>query len=144
MNTENILYLAIPHTLKAQNGGLFVSRGGAMHPTRVIASHELIFVKQGVLDMWEEDQIFHLEEGDTLHLWPHRRHGSTQVMPPDLKFYWIHFELGTGGQSDTNGLNEPLTTPITSGFSSVVQMPQTNHIAKPEKLEQLFRMFLEE
>ena len=62
-------------------------------PPASSTSHELIFVKHGELDMWEEDQVFHLEAGDTLHLWPGRQHGSTKPMPLGLKFYWIHFEI---------------------------------------------------
>ncbi len=134
--SQSVLHLSVPHTLKAQNAGLFVSRGSAMHPTRVINSHELIFVKQGELDMWEEDQIFHLCAGDTLHLWPNRRHGSTQIMPPGLKFYWIHFDLVAGIQTNRLGADEALNWSI--------QMPQMNRIAKPEKLEQLFHMFLDD
>ena len=47
-----------------------------MHPTRIISSHELILVRQGRLEMWEEEKAFALEEGHTLHLWPGRRHGG--------------------------------------------------------------------
>jgi hypothetical protein len=94
MEYADTLLLSTYCMLKAQNAGLFISRGTAMHPTRVIDSHELIFVKQGELEMWEEDNVFHLEAGNTLHLWPGRRHGSTKPMPLGLQFYWIHFDVG--------------------------------------------------
>ena len=77
MNTQNVLHLNIISPIRAQNAGLFVSRGGATHPTRVIDSHELILVKEGCLDMWEKDQSFHVEAGQSLHLWPGRRHGGS-------------------------------------------------------------------
>src|SRR5258708_8223685 len=93
MELSNTIFLSAYCPVKAENAGLFISRGGAMHPTRIIESHELIFVKQGELDMWENDQVFHLEAGHTLHLWPNRQHGSTKPMPLGLKFYWIHFDL---------------------------------------------------
>ncbi|MBZ0285415.1 MAG: hypothetical protein K8L97_32075 [Anaerolineae bacterium] len=51
------LYLKTYCPIKAQNAGLFISHGTAMHPTCVITSHELIFVKQGELDMWEAEGI---------------------------------------------------------------------------------------
>src|SRR5260221_10208870 len=93
MELSNTLSLSTYWPLKAQNAGLLISRGPAMHPVRIIDSHELIMVKQGELDMWENDQVFHLEAGQTLHLWPNRQHGSTKPMPLGLKFYWIHFEI---------------------------------------------------
>jgi AraC-like DNA-binding protein len=114
--------------VKAQNAGLFISRGAAMHPTRVIESHELIFVKQGELDMWEDGQPFHLEAGHTLHLWPGREHGSTKPMPLGLRFYWIHFEVEA--RSDD--------------FAPTIKVPQMARIAQPERLERLFRTFLDD
>jgi AraC-like DNA-binding protein len=106
-----------------------------MHVTRVIDSHELIFVKQGELDMREEDQSFHLEAGDTLHLWPGRQHGGTKIMPLDLKFYWIHFEVLHSEQKSGNGL---------LGMGPAVNIPQVNHIPQPERLERLYRTFLDD
>ena len=118
--------------VKAQNAGLFISRGGAMHPTRVIDSHELIFVIDGELDMWEEEQVFHLEVGHTLHLWPGREHGSTVPMPPDLKFYWIHF-FEVCDPDNANKLS-----------NTAINIPQTAQLPRPEGLERLFRIFLAE
>jgi AraC-like DNA-binding protein len=122
--------------LKAQNAGLFISRGTAMHPTRVIDSHELIFVKQGELDMWEEKQTFHLEAGDTLHLWPGRQHGSTKIMPLGLKYYWIHFEVEDRTSKDERRSKDH--------FSPALKVPQVSCITQPERLERLFRTFLED
>src|SRR4051812_12075559 len=101
MSSGDTLSLSAYSPLKAQNAGLFIARGLALHPTRVIDSHELIFVKQGELDIWEDDRTFHLEAGQTLHLWPGRQHGGLKPMPLGLKFYWIHFEVNP--RSDKNG-----------------------------------------
>ncbi len=130
------LLLRTHSPLKAQNAGLFISRGAAMHPTRIIDSHELIFVKQGELDMWEEDHTFHLEAGQTLHLWPGRRHGSTKPMPLGLKFYWIHFEIEERNIKEFNSSSDE--------FAPTVKVPQVNRIGQPERLERLFRTFLDD
>lgn len=107
-----------------------------MHPTRVISSHELIFVKEGTLDMWENERAFHLEAGQTLHLWPGRQHGSTKPMPLGLKFYWIHFEID----------DSPGTRDHESGeaFTPFIKVPQVQSVARPERLEHLYRMFLDD
>lgn len=132
-----------PHTLhvwmespiKVQNAGLFISRGDAMHPTRTIDSHELILVVQGELDMWEGDQVFRLVAGSTLHLWPGRTHGSTKPMPPDLRFYWIHFDVPEG---------RPERARREVDRRSAVDVPQHSHMPRPDALERLFRFFLTE
>lgn len=136
MEPANTLSLKTYGPLKAQNAGLFISRGSAMHPTRVIDSHELIFVKQGELDMWEDDQVFHLEPGYTLHLWPGRHHGSTKPMPLGLKFYWIHFEIDGRHTKSERGSYD--------SFHQIIRVPQVNHLSQPERLERLYRTFLED
>ena len=128
------LQIQMKCSVKAQNAGLFISRGNAaMHPTRTIESHELIFVIEGELDMWEGSQKFHLCAGQTLHLWPGREHGSTKPMPPDLKFYWIHFEIVDFPDRNHND---------SETLASVMNLPQTVQLSHPESLERLFRIYL--
>jgi len=136
MTLPDTLHLRTQCPIKALNAGLFISRGAAMHPTRIIDSHELIFVKQGELDMWEEDQVFHLEAGQTLHLWPGRRHGSTKPMQHGLRFYWIHFRTEDRSGKSLPGANDE------SG--PALKVPQVNQISQPERLERLFRTFLDD
>jgi AraC-like DNA-binding protein len=133
---NDILQIRMTCPIKAQNAGLFISRGNAMHPTRIIDSHELIFVIQGKLDMWEGEQEFHLTPGRTLHLWPGRKHGSSKPMPPDLKFYWIHFEI--------EDINSEADLRDSETLIPVIAIPQTAQPAHPEALERLFRIFLNE
>ncbi len=136
MSNQNILHLSLVSPIKSQNAGLFVSRGGAMHPARIIDSHELIFVKDGVLDMWEENQEFHVEAGQTLHLWPGRKHGGMKPMPPDLRFYWVHFtEYEQSSYDENAALNQ---------FVPFMRMPQVKCITQPERMERLFHIFLDD
>ena len=76
------------------NGGKFISRGRGRHPTRIIDSDELILVLSGELDMFEEDQVFHLEAGSWLLLRYGRRHGGLTPYLKNLSFFWIHFRDG--------------------------------------------------
>lgn len=136
--TINELQVQMACPVKAQNAGLFISRGGAKHPTRIIDSHELVFVIQGELEFWENEQSFNLTTGQTLHLWPGRKHGSSKPMPPDLKFYWIHFEIEAGRSGGYPRNNAALT------LTPLITVPQTAHLSHPETLERLFRIFLTE
>lgn len=131
MPSEDVFRLSKWCPVKAQNAGLFISRGKGPHPTRTIQSHELIFVKRGVLAIWEEDRVFSIGEGQTLHLFPWRRHGGAAEMPPDLEFYWIHFELDAAFRPG-------------SPHDTVLEVPQVKRVSRPEKLESLFRYFLDE
>ena len=131
MDSGDVLRLSTSYPIKAQNAGLFISRGKGIHPTRVIQSHELIFIKRGTMEMWETDRVFSLAEGQTLHLWPMQQHGGAGEMPPDLEFYWLHFE----------------TVPETEMINVCedwIEMPQVKQISRPEKLESLFRHFLDD
>lgn len=85
------LKLWLPAALQFQNAGFFVSRGRGRHADRIISSHELILVERGELAMYEEDREFHLCAGQTLLLFPGRRHGGLAPYPANLRFYWMHF-----------------------------------------------------
>jgi AraC-like DNA-binding protein len=130
METDDLLKLTALCPVKAQNAGLFISRGRGIHPTRVISSHELIFVKEGELDMWEEDRTFEVKAGHTLHLFPGRRHGGSTPMAPELKFYWIHFDIAA--------LNADAAS------AAGIEVPQLCRIYRPERLESLYRDFLDQ
>ena len=132
MTVENTLILNAKCPIRSQNAGLFISRGEGTHPTRIVKSHELILVKAGQLDMWEEDQIFSLKAGQTLHLFPSRQHGGIGTLPKELQFYWIHFEL------DADSINTNDAT-----RKQCLEVPQVNRLMRPEKLESLFRYFLD-
>lgn len=129
MEIVDLLKLSAMCPVKAQNAGLFISRGRGIHPTRVINSHELIFVKEGELDMWEGDRTFSVKAEQTLHLFPGRRHGGLKPMVPELKFYWIHFDVLESGNADA---------------VSGIEVPQLCRVYRPERLESLFRDFLDQ
>src|SRR5258708_13391928 len=57
-------------------------------------------------------------------------------MPLGLKFYWIHFDLEIRNEGNERSELEEL--------APLVKVPQVNLISQPEKLERLFRMFLDD
>lgn len=79
--------------LKAQNGGLFVSRHPGLHPKRVIDSWELIFIRNGSLAIRENDRHFKVHAGEYLILQPGQQHEGTEPYTDPLSFYWLHFEV---------------------------------------------------
>ena len=125
--THNSLSLGIQMPLQASNAGLFVSRGQGIHPDRVIQTFELIFVKEGALSMEEEEQPFDVREGETLLLWPGRRHRGLQPYAPGLSFYWVHFGLREHPDGEM-----------------ALTVPQHATVGRPDHLTLLFRRLIDD
>ncbi|MES2460267.1 MAG: helix-turn-helix transcriptional regulator [Armatimonadota bacterium] len=122
-----MLLLSTNSGIRAQNGGLFISRGMGSHPRRVISSYELIFVVGGTLHLREGEVPFERSAGQSLLLWPDREHAGTFPYKPDTAFYWVHFGC-TASRKD----------------NSVLSVPQTSTVARPDVLTELFRRFLDD
>src|SRR5688572_22344581 len=90
---RDILNIPSELTIQAHNGGLFISRGEGCHPDRRLTSYELIFVRKGILAIREEESAFEVGAGQSLLLWPERRHWGTSPFSADLSFYWVHFTV---------------------------------------------------
>ncbi|HEM8820354.1 TPA: helix-turn-helix domain-containing protein [Raoultella planticola] len=125
-----MLELSMSLPIKVQNGGLFISRGIGSHPARRLLSWELIFVEKGILTIREENQIFRVNAGESLLLWPQRSHVGIDPFPADLKFYWLHFEV----MPDEGDL-----TP-----KAPLSIPQHSRVSEPQYIISLFRQFLRE
>ncbi len=181
MATPNLLELSPALPLRALNAGLFVSRGQGTHVTRTIDTHELIFVRSGVLGMFEEARRFEVREGEALHLWPGRKHGGTAPYPADLSFYWLHFRTeehaarapghrgssalrskarsgAPGGRGSRRAALAPSGSPggspsklssgtrkerISSGVGGLA-LPQHARVARPDRLSELLRRYLDD
>jgi AraC-like DNA-binding protein len=113
--------------LCAANAGFFATPGARSHPERRIQTYELIFVRTGVLRLWEEEREFVLPPQHTLILWPNRRHGPAAPYEPRTSFYWLHFHLETEDAS-TNS----------------VSIPQVIRLSQGLRLVELFRRFLDD
>jgi AraC-like DNA-binding protein len=129
MPDKQVLRMDPSRPVRAFNGGLFISRGKGIHPDRVIDSHELIFVGKGRLGMQEGDRPFDVLPGQTLLLWPGRRHQGIVPYPEDLSFHWIHFAMRDAGDG---------------GRGSALALPQHTTLSRPQRLADLFSRFLDD
>lgn len=127
-----MLDLKISLPIKVQNGGLFISRGVGSHPQRELDSWELIFVEKGTLTIRENDTLFSVKAGESLLLWPHRKHVGVGIFPADLKFYWLHFELNS------------ICDKKPDIPASLISLPQHGKVLNPQQVISLFRQFLSE
>ena len=126
MNPPNQLVISTQSALSASNAGLFVAPGYGLHPERELATYELIFVRSGMLRLWENQHRFQISPGQTLILWPGRRHGPSAPYEPKTSFYWLHFEVDSAP----------------SGSGVIVN--QVAEVPRPLRLVELFRRFLDD
>jgi AraC-like DNA-binding protein len=133
--TMTALDIQCEFPVRAHNAGLFISRGVGTHPTRVIDSHEILFVDTGSLSLWEEDRHFDIGAGESLLLVPGRRHGGAADYSPDLRFYWMHFDVSPSGDISEN---------TTRNGCIEVHLPQHARVSRADRLTELFRMFLDD
>ena len=126
----SMLELSMSLPIKVQNGGLFISRGIGSHPARQLHSWEIIFVEKGTLTIRENNEIFSVNAGESLLLWPQRLHVGIGQFPVDLKFYWLHFEVTSG---------ENVSLP-----EALLSIPQHARVSEPQYIISLFRQFLRE
>jgi AraC-like DNA-binding protein len=126
MVSPNQLVISTQSALSASNAGLFVAPGYGLHPERELASYELIFVRSGMLRLWENQHRFQISPGQTLILWPGRRHGPSAPYEPKTSFYWLHFEVDSA----------------LSGSGVIVN--QVAEVPRPLRLVELFRRFLDD
>lgn len=122
------LSMALP--IKVQNGGYFISRGVGRHPARKLDSWEIIFVEKGTLTIQEDAEVFDVHAGESLLLWPHRRHVGVDDFPADLKFYWLHFDV------------QEHVSP--SSLSTLLSVQQHGKTGDPQAMITLFRQFMSE
>lgn len=135
-----LLRLSMELPVRAHNAGLFICRGEGRHGDRVIDSHELIFVRQGELKMYEEDRSFRLAPKETLILRAGHRHGGIGDFPPDLSFYWIHFEW----LADATGrkARRRVRPGHQQAKPATLDIPRCGPVARPDRLAELFHWFL--
>ena len=112
--------------------GRLVSRGVGRHPRRRMGDYELIFVREGVLEIAEEAKKFRVAAGQTLLLFPERLHYGTAEYGPDLSFFWVHFTL------------RPEEGPSTETETGLFQVPQVATVTRPDYLAELFRRYIDD
>lgn len=116
------------YAIQPENAGLFISPGFGKHPSRVLPSFELIFVRSGTLSIADERQSFSVSEGQTLILWPKISHWGTGDYQQGLSFYWIHFQSRQRKERKSIGK----------------MIPQYATPKRPERLTELFHRYLDD
>lgn len=124
------LMIDIPFRLpthRVGSAGLFVSSGKWKHLNRQLPENVLIFVRTGTLHIQEDDTTFDVTPDEALLLRAGHRHFGTSDQSHGLTYFWLHFSLQEGEKSEAD---------------DVLHVPQFTRVARPERLETLFRMYI--
>ncbi|RYX84371.1 AraC family transcriptional regulator [bacterium] len=113
--------------LDSQRAGLMMSRGIGRHINRTADFFVLLFVREGVLHIEELGTAFEVQAGQSLLLWPGRRHGGTKDYDENLQFYWLHFNLTDIGEDHP-----------------ALSIPQYTNVTRPDFVTELFRRYLDD
>ena len=85
-----VLQVPLLQLTQPRGAGIGVGRGRRAHPDRQIGEHEIFFVRKGRLGISESGRTLDTAAGESLVLWPHRRHYGTEIVPTGCEFYWLH------------------------------------------------------
>ncbi len=101
------------NTVIGDTCGMLSSHGYGRHPSRTIHRWEIIYVLQGTLSLFVDDERFFIQSGQALTIKSKQLHGSTSDYPKDLKFYYLHFYAD---ETDGDGIKvSQLCTPARPG-----------------------------
>lgn len=122
---QSRLRVSLVRLLEPMHAGIGLGRGARPHPDRSIHEHEIFFVRRGRLAIGEEGRDLETAMGESLVLWPHRRHYGKAVVPAECEFYWLHVRV------PAVGAGEP-----------VITVPQRGRPARPARVMELWHRYL--
>lgn len=111
--------------------GLFISQEPWIHAKRLINTHVLILVKEGVLHIEQNGEKAALGPGQTMILFAGEEHKGYRLCDPGLSYYWCHFQVRPG---NLRLLHEEEAREELSGISSgTYEGEEVDRILYPER-----------
>jgi AraC-like DNA-binding protein len=75
---------------RVESANYLVRRQPVRHPSRCLPYHDLLFIREGAWEVWEEDQRFPLEAGDLLFLFAGRKHRGVKECMRGTRVMYLH------------------------------------------------------
>lgn len=82
-----------------------VFKKGETHVRRVFPVFDLLYVKEGVLYITEDENAFSVEAGEYILLSPGLEHYGTKGSEETTSYSWLHFEGAAYEVTETTGNN---------------------------------------
>lgn len=129
LSESSALTLSAGLPVRCVSAGVFTPRDENRYPERTLSAFQLIFVRQGSLHIGERGNQHTIEAGQTLLLWPGRRHFGWKTNALNLVYYWVYFTLRSGGEAGEDG---------------EAHVPPVAAVARPDHLVALFQRLLDD
>jgi AraC-like DNA-binding protein len=92
---------------------------GLLHPDRVMAVHDLVYIDAGEWEIMEDGRFFVLKPGDVIILFAGNHHGGRKKCLPDTRTTFIHFFPLPGDRYSTGRPPVPADGQVAIATSSV-------------------------
>lgn len=117
---EQECYLAVNERRKVTQCNHNFSKEGIYHPDRTLNEYDLLYMQEGIWDIREDNQIFHVEPNTILVLEPGKHHKGISLCQPNMRNMYVHFSVlkGDGEASSQNLCLKKLTDCTKNRFIS--------------------------
>ena len=107
--------------------GLFDRTGEWIHPNVTLETYELIFVVDGVVDIFEGNEQYSVKKGQMIVLYPNVEHGGARESFGHTSFYWLHFKTDNFSAFSLPKVTEPDSIRMGKMFREVMQFNQAGN-----------------
>lgn len=107
--------------------GLFDRTGEWIHPTVTIDTYELIFVLDGVVEIFEGTEKYIINKGQMILLYPNVEHGGIRQSLGHTSFYWLHFNTNNINSFGISKISEPDSIRMVKNFREIMQFNQAGN-----------------
>jgi AraC-like DNA-binding protein len=87
-----LAYLPIERARRIQIAAVGASQG-LVHPDRVASFHDLLYIREGGWEVYDDETRYDLAPGDALLLMAGRHHYGTKPCIPGTRWTYVHFDV---------------------------------------------------
>ena len=107
--------------------GLFDRIGEWIHPTVTLETYELIFVLDGVVEIFEGTDKYIINKGQMIVLYPNVEHGGIRESFGHTSFYWLHFKSDDFDSLRLPKISAPDPIRMGKNFREIMQFNQSGN-----------------
>lgn len=121
------------------------SQEGVYHPDRILQEYDLLYMREGSWNIWEEDNCYPLSSNQVLLLEPGKHHFSLEKCSPNMRNLYIHFTSCASDGDPATGFRLAKLTDCNDNreiyplFEKIVEVFWSDHVeSRSYRLSALF------
>ena len=116
------------------------TQDGFYHPDRIMPEYDLLYLRKGSWEIWEEDALYSLNAGEVLILEPNLHHYSLQKCTVPMNNIFIHCSSSPADYSPRRPLH---TTASKLPHEEYICVPKQTNCSGNPQIERLFLQIME-